>query len=54
MYLFAYEDFSIAKTFFVCVVLMAMLHSFSEDIDELIVNPIEGMMEKVMEMAKNP
>lgn len=31
-----------------------MLHFFSKDIDELIVNPIEEMMKKVVGMARDP
>lgn len=31
-----------------------MLHFFTEDINELIVIPIENMMEQVMEIARNP
>ena len=42
------------KTLFVCIVLIGMLHFFTEDINELIVAPIENMMKQVMEMAKNP
>lgn len=46
--------FSISKTVFVCLVLLLMLHLFSNDIDSLIVEPIEGMMDKLMKMAKDP
>lgn len=46
--------FSIGNTIFICVVLVSMLHFFTEDINELIVTPIEKMMKQVMEMAKNP
>lgn len=49
-----YLVFSIAKTIFVCIVLLGMLHFFTEDINELIVKPIEDMMENVMEIARNP
>ena len=42
------------KTLFVCIVLIGMLHFFTEDINDLIVAPIEDMMRQVMEMAKNP
>jgi hypothetical protein len=35
-------------------VLIGLLNYFSEDINELIVTPIEKMMKQVMEMAKNP
>lgn len=34
--------------------LIGLLHFFTEDINELIVAPIEKMMKQVMEMAKNP
>ena len=43
-----YSVFSISKTLFVCVVLIGMLHFFTEDINELIVRPIEDMMGQVM------
>jgi hypothetical protein len=46
--------FSIGRTTFICIVLIGLLNYFSEDINELIVNPIEKMMKQVMEMAKNP
>jgi uncharacterized protein YybS (DUF2232 family) len=46
--------FSIARTLFVCIILIVLLHYFSEDINELIVDPIEKMMKKVREMAQNP
>lgn len=46
--------FSIGRTTFICIVLIGLLHYFSEDINELIVTPIEKMMKQVMEMAKNP
>ena len=49
-----YVVFSIAKTVFICIVLIGLLHFFTEDINELIVIPIERMMKQVMEMAKNP
>ena len=49
-----YLVFSISKTLFICIVLIGMLHFFTEDINELIVRPIEGMMEQVMEIARNP
>lgn len=46
--------FSIGRTIFICIVLIGMLHYFAEDINELIVYPIERMMKQVMDMAKNP
>ena len=45
---------SIAKTIFICIVLIGLLHFFTDDINELIVAPIEKMMKQVMDMAKNP
>jgi hypothetical protein len=35
-------------------VLIGLLNYFADDINELIVTPIENMMKQVMEMAKNP
>ena len=32
--------FSISKTLFICIVLIGLLHFFTEDINELIVAPI--------------
>jgi hypothetical protein len=46
--------FSLCKTLFVCLVLILLLHLFSSDINTLLVEPIEGMMEKLMQMAKDP
>jgi len=46
--------FSMAKTLFVCIVLLVMMGLFANDIDTLLVEPIEGMMEKLMNMAKDP
>lgn len=46
--------FSMAKTLFVCIVLVGMLHFFTEDLNDLIVRPIEEMMNHVMEIARNP
>jgi hypothetical protein len=46
--------FSIGKTVFICIILTLLLHLFSSDIDELLVIPIEGMMQKLMNMAKDP
>lgn len=43
-----------ARTLFVCIILVILLHYFSEDINELIVEPIEKMMKEVREMAQNP
>ena len=52
--LFPILVFSISKTLFICIVLIGLLHFFTEDINELIVAPIEMMMKQVLEMAKNP
>ena len=46
--------FSMGKTLFVCLVLLALMALFSNDIDTLLVEPIEGMMEKLMLMARDP
>ena len=46
--------FSMGKTLFVCLVLLVLMILFSNDIDTLLVEPIEGMMEKLMLMAKDP
>ncbi len=46
--------FSIAKTLFICLVLLLLMQLFANDINELLVEPIEGMMEKLMLMAKDP
>jgi hypothetical protein len=36
--------FSLAKTLFVCLVLILLLQLFTNDINTLLVEPIEGMM----------
>jgi class 3 adenylate cyclase len=46
--------FSLAKTLFICLVLILLLQLFAKDINTLLVEPIEGMMEKLMLMAKDP
>lgn len=46
--------FSMCKTTFICAVLILLLHLFSTDIDTLIVDPIQGMMDKLVNMAKDP
>jgi hypothetical protein len=46
--------FSMAKTLFVCLVLLLLMQMFSKDIDTLLVEPIEGMMQKLMLMARDP
>lgn len=47
-------DFSLGRIVFVCIVLATLLHFFTRDTDELIIIPIEGMIERVKEMANNP
>lgn len=37
-----------------CLVLAVLLHFFTKDSDELIIVPIEGMIQKVKDMANNP
>lgn len=49
-----YVDFSIGRIFFMCFVLAILLHFFTKDSDELIIVPIEGMIQKVKDMANNP
>lgn len=46
--------FSMAKTLFICLSLLVIMHFFSSTIDTLLVEPIESMMEKLMLMAKDP
>ena len=46
--------FSLSKTLFVCLVLILLLQLFATDINTLLVEPIEGMMAKLMLMAKDP
>ena len=45
---------SLGRTVFVCVLLICLLHYFNSDIEELIVHPIEKMMEKLKLMAEDP
>lgn len=42
---------SLARTLFICVLLICLLYYFNKDIEELIVQPIEQMMEKLKKMA---
>lgn len=42
------------KTLFICLILLILMQLFSQNIDTLLVEPIEGMMEKLMLMAKDP
>lgn len=46
--------FNMFKTLFTCITLLILMQLFSRDIDFLLVEPIEGMMEKLMLMAKDP
>jgi class 3 adenylate cyclase len=46
--------FSMAKTLFICLILLLLMHLFSQSIDSLLVEPIEDMMQKLMLMAKDP
>ena len=45
---------SIGRTFFVCFVLAAGAMLFSKDANELVIVPIEAMIQKVNRIAKNP
>ncbi len=44
----------IARTFFVCFVLSAGALYFSKDANDLVIAPIEAMIQKVNRIAKNP
>ncbi len=44
----------IGRTIFVCIVLTAGALYFSKDAHELVLHPIENMLEKVKRIAKNP
>ena len=44
----------IARTVFVCIVLTAGALYFSKDAHDLVLHPIENMLEKVKRIAKNP
>lgn len=46
--------FGIFRTIFVCVVLIISSIYFSKDTNELVVRPIEIMLEKVKKIANNP
>lgn len=50
----AIGDFSLGRILFVCLVLATLLHFFTKDTDELILVPIEGMIDRVKQMANNP
>jgi len=45
---------SLGRTFFVCIVLVLGALFFSKDANDLALRPIERMIEKVKQMAKNP
>ena len=53
-YNFKVSLFNIIKTLFTCITLLILMQLFSRDIDTLLVEPIEGMMQKLMIMAKDP
>jgi hypothetical protein len=45
---------SIFKTIFVCIVLTFGAMMFSKDANDLVLRPIERMIDKVNKIAKNP
>jgi len=45
---------NIAKTVFVCIVLLCGALYFTKDANDLVIIPIEKMTDKVRRMAKNP
>lgn len=45
---------SIARTFFVCFVLAAGTLQFNADVNEIALNPLENMIEKVNMIARDP
>lgn len=45
---------SIARTLFICFLLIVVLYFFNCDIEDLIVKPIEEMMKKLKSMAEDP
>jgi hypothetical protein len=45
---------SLGRTLFVCLLLISLLYFFNQDIEEMIVQPIEEMMEKLKKMAEDP
>jgi len=45
---------SIFKTVFVCIVLTFGAMMFSKDANDLVLQPIERMIDKVNKIAKNP
>lgn len=44
----------IARTVFICVVLAGGAIFFSKDANDLVIGPIEAMMQKVNKIAENP
>lgn len=46
--------FSIATTIFICIVIGLLLHYFTKDINDLVINPVEKMMGEVRSIAQNP
>lgn len=46
--------FGILRTIFVCIVLIISSIYFSKDTNDLVVRPIEIMLEKVKKIANNP
>lgn len=46
--------FSIATTVFICIVVGLLLHYFTKDINDLVIDPIEKMMGEVKRIAQNP
>lgn len=46
--------FGIVRTIFVCIVLIISSIYFSKDTNDLVVRPIEIMLEKVKKIANNP
>jgi len=45
------SSLSIGRTIFICILLVCLLYFFNQDIEELIVQPIEQMMLKLKAMA---
>eukprot|EP01016_Furgasonia_blochmanni_P056965 TRINITY_DN980_c0_g2_i8.p1 TRINITY_DN980_c0_g2~~TRINITY_DN980_c0_g2_i8.p1 ORF type:complete len:532 (+),score=119.26 TRINITY_DN980_c0_g2_i8:113-1708(+) len=45
---------SIMRTWFVCIILLGGALLFSQDATELVLTPIESMLEKVQRIARNP
>lgn len=45
---------SLGRTLFICLLLICLLYFFNQDIEQLIVQPIELMMQKLKTMAEDP